>query len=327
MVVGEHGPGDVLRGAGCGQVAGGREDRVTRVIGVGHAVTIGGDPVLVPGRGLELHPADRAGRGGAEVASVVALDGVDRCQHLPRNVVATPGLHVDRDQEGRRAGRRCPAGREVAQRPAERGLVVTVPVHDFGPEKARGGGPSVGALPPVELPLAGSFTGGRWDSPPRGAPDEPPLRASRGPGRGLDDSEGRSRWPPVTAGAPGRARTGARRSRGGARRGRGGWSWRSWGGHAGRGAAHRRGGCGRAAGGHGHTSVVLVLLGGGHTGDACSAGVVAAAGAGLFAGATCAGAEKTWVTDGCARALPFRADEGVGLGWLNGAVAEGREEE
>jgi len=73
--------------------------------------------------------------------------------------------------------------------------------------------------------------------------------------------------------------------------------------------------------------VVLVLLGGGHTGVGVLAGVAAAAGAGLFAGATCAGAEKTCVTDGCARPLPLRADEWTVPRVVERCDAEGREEE
>jgi len=73
--------------------------------------------------------------------------------------------------------------------------------------------------------------------------------------------------------------------------------------------------------------VVLVLLGGGHTGAGVLAGVAAAAGTGLVAGATCAGAEKTCVMDGCARPLPFRADEWAAPAVAERCDAEGREEE
>ena len=99
VVVGVDGLGDVLARAGGGQILGGGEDRITRVIGVGHAVAVDRDPVLGPRGGLELHPADGAGAGGVEVLAVVGLDGVDRRQHLPRHAVLVAGLHVDGDEE------------------------------------------------------------------------------------------------------------------------------------------------------------------------------------------------------------------------------------
>ena len=124
VVVGVDGPGDVLLGTGGGEVLGGGEDRVARVIRVGHAVAVDGDAVLGPGGGLELHPADRAGGRGVEVLAVVGLDGVDRGQHLPRDVVLAAGLHVDGDEERRRPVAVGEQAREVVDRAGERRVGV-----------------------------------------------------------------------------------------------------------------------------------------------------------------------------------------------------------
>src|SRR5205085_5158153 len=68
VVVGEDGLVDVLVAAGGAQVARGGEDRVDRVVGVLLAVAVGVDAVGGPGGGDELHPAQRPGRGHAQVA-------------------------------------------------------------------------------------------------------------------------------------------------------------------------------------------------------------------------------------------------------------------
>ena len=77
VVVGEDRAVGVGGHAGGAEVAGGGEDRVFGVVRVGDPVAVGVDPVVVPGRGHELHPADRAGRGGAEVGAEAGLDLVD----------------------------------------------------------------------------------------------------------------------------------------------------------------------------------------------------------------------------------------------------------
>src|SRR5207249_2897665 len=87
VVVGEDPPADVLVAAGRLEVAGGREDRVDRVVGVRHAVAVGVDPVLLPGGGHELHPPEGAGGGDVEVAAVVRLDLVDAGEDLPADAV------------------------------------------------------------------------------------------------------------------------------------------------------------------------------------------------------------------------------------------------
>ncbi len=103
VVVGEDRLAQVLRGAGRAQVAGGGEDRVGRVVRVLEAVLVGVDAVELPGRGHELHPADRAGRADVEVAPVVGLDLVDRGEDLPAHAVLDAGGLVDRQQERRDA--------------------------------------------------------------------------------------------------------------------------------------------------------------------------------------------------------------------------------
>ena len=89
------------RAAGGVQVVGRGADRVDRVVGVLAAVAVGVDTVGFPGRGQELHPADRAGAGDVEVGAEVGLDLVDRGEHLPGDPVLGPAGLVDRQQEGR----------------------------------------------------------------------------------------------------------------------------------------------------------------------------------------------------------------------------------
>ena len=102
VVVGEDPAAQISVAAGGAQVAGGAADRVDRVVGVLAAVAVGVDSVGLPGRGQELHPADRAGgRGHAGELAEVGLDAVDRGKHLPGDpVLGSAGL-VDRKQEGR----------------------------------------------------------------------------------------------------------------------------------------------------------------------------------------------------------------------------------
>ena len=103
VVVGEDRAADVGVGARGAQVARGREDRVDRVVGVLEAVAVGVDAVLLPGRGHELHPPERARGGDVEVAAVVGLDLVDRGEHLPAHAVLDAGGLVDGEEEGRDA--------------------------------------------------------------------------------------------------------------------------------------------------------------------------------------------------------------------------------
>ncbi len=99
VVVGQDGAAEVRGGAGGAQVARGGEDRVDRVVGVGVAGVERVHAVLQPGRGHELHPADRSGRGDRLVGAVVGLDFVDRRQDLPRHAVLHGRSLVDRQQE------------------------------------------------------------------------------------------------------------------------------------------------------------------------------------------------------------------------------------
>ena len=101
VVVGEDRAAHVSVVAGGGQVAGGGEDRVDRVVGVLAAVLVGVGAVGGPGRRHELHPAQRPGGGHVQVAAVVGLDLVDRRQDLPADAVLDPGRLIDRQQERR----------------------------------------------------------------------------------------------------------------------------------------------------------------------------------------------------------------------------------
>ena len=101
VVVGEDRLADVLVATGRSEVAGGGEDRVGRVEGVLAAVAVGVAAVGLPGRGHELHPAERAGGADVEVAAVVGLDLVDRREDLPADPVLDPRGLVDRQQEDR----------------------------------------------------------------------------------------------------------------------------------------------------------------------------------------------------------------------------------
>ncbi len=101
VVVGEDRVVEVLGAAGGAQVAGRGADRVDRVVGVLAPVGVGVDPVGLPGRGDELHPADGAGVGDVEVGAEGGLDLVDRGEDLPGDPVLGPAGLVDRQQEGR----------------------------------------------------------------------------------------------------------------------------------------------------------------------------------------------------------------------------------
>jgi hypothetical protein len=101
VVVGVNGLWEVAGGAVECEVSGGGVDRVTGVVGVGFAPGVCADAVLDPRCRHELHPPDRAGGGDVQVLSVVRLDGVDRGEYLPGDVVASGGGLVDGDQRGR----------------------------------------------------------------------------------------------------------------------------------------------------------------------------------------------------------------------------------
>ena len=158
VVVGEDRLARVLRVAGGVEVAGGGEDRVDRVVGVLDAVLVGVDAVGAPGRGDELHPAERAGVGDVQVAAVVGLDLVDRRQHLPADAVLGAGRLVDRQQEDRDAellddevrhrGRGRGAGEEAGAGARGGGL---------GQGRVRAGGGAVG-LEVGNLPGAAAMT-------------------------------------------------------------------------------------------------------------------------------------------------------------------------
>ena len=83
-----------------------RVDGVDRVVRVRDAVAVRVDAVAGPGARHELHPADRAGAGGGQVAAERRLDAVDRRQHRPRHAVAARGRAIDRDEVGRDLGGR-----------------------------------------------------------------------------------------------------------------------------------------------------------------------------------------------------------------------------
>ena len=101
VVVGEDRFAQVLLGARRLQVAAGGADRVDGVVGVLAPVLVGVDPVGLPARGDELHPAQGPGRGDVQVGAEGGLDAVDRGQHLPRHPVLGAAGLVDRQQEGR----------------------------------------------------------------------------------------------------------------------------------------------------------------------------------------------------------------------------------
>ena len=101
VVVGEDRVVEVLVRARRLQVVGGGADRVDRVVGVLAAVAVGVDPVHLPARGDELHPAHRPGAGDVEVGAEGGLDFVDRGEHLPGDPVLGAAGLVDRQQEGR----------------------------------------------------------------------------------------------------------------------------------------------------------------------------------------------------------------------------------
>ena len=70
--------------AGRPQVARRGADRVDRVVGILAVVSVGVHPVRLPGRGEELHPADRPGGRDVEVGAEGGLDPVDRRPAPPR---------------------------------------------------------------------------------------------------------------------------------------------------------------------------------------------------------------------------------------------------
>ncbi len=117
VVVGEDRALGVRGHAAGAQVARRGEDRVLRVGGVADAVAVGVHAVGRPGRGHELHPADRAGGRGPLVDAEAGLDLVDRGEDRgagrSQPVLLRGGL-VDRDQEGGHARRA--AHRERGQR-------------------------------------------------------------------------------------------------------------------------------------------------------------------------------------------------------------------
>ena len=107
VVVGEDRAVGVGRHAGGAEVVGGGEDRVFGVVGIGDAVAVGVDPVGVPGRRHELHPAERASRGDVEVGAEGGLDLVDAGQHrraLRPEPVGRRRPLVHRDQDRRHPG-------------------------------------------------------------------------------------------------------------------------------------------------------------------------------------------------------------------------------
>src|SRR5262249_55372273 len=101
VVVGEDRAAEVGCRPSRGQIAGGGEDRVHRVVRVGVARVESVHAVLDPGRRHELHPPDRAGRGDRLVAAVVGLDFVDRGEDLPWHAVPDGGRLVDGKQKQR----------------------------------------------------------------------------------------------------------------------------------------------------------------------------------------------------------------------------------
>ncbi len=143
------------------QVAGGGEDRVFGVVGVGDPVAVGVDAVAVPGRGHELHPADRAGRGDVEVGAEGGLDLVDRRRGRAGpcgpSAVGGGGALVDRDQDRGHAGRRAARARQRAgsEKAAERGRVRRSPsapvVSASGPSASVSSASAATLRPPLGL--------------------------------------------------------------------------------------------------------------------------------------------------------------------------------
>ena len=161
VVVGEDRLARVLRVAGGVEVAGGGEDRVDRVVGVLDAVLVGVDAVGAPGRGDELHPAERAGVGDVQVAAVVGLDLVDRRQDLPADAVLGAGRLVDRQQEDRDAEllddevRHRGGGRGAGE---EAGALARAGGLGQGRVRAGGGAVGVAELRDVALPFTAAAT-------------------------------------------------------------------------------------------------------------------------------------------------------------------------
>ena len=104
MVVREDRAGDVGLSAGGRQVARCRGDRVFRAPRVRDAVAVPVESPPLPGRGHELHPADRAGGARPHVAAEVRLDLVDRGEYLPGDAVGRARLLPEVEQLRVRAG-------------------------------------------------------------------------------------------------------------------------------------------------------------------------------------------------------------------------------
>ena len=164
VVVGEDRAVGVGRHAGGGEVAGGGEDRVFGVVGVGDPVAVGVDPVFLPGRGHELHPADGAGGGEAEVGAEGGLDLVDPGQD--RGALRTEPV-LRRRRAGRsgsapaapRWRRRSRLGSEGIASAVERVWARASRLRPASPSPASASGASLPA-PAATPPLAGG--GGCW---------------------------------------------------------------------------------------------------------------------------------------------------------------------
>ena len=226
VVVGEDRRVQVGRGAGGAQVAGGGEDRVDGVVGVGVAGVERVDAVLDPGGRHELHPADGAGRRDRLVGAVVGLDFVDRREDLPRHAVLDRRGLVDRQQEQRDAVEaRAPAStrpsrpaRRRALRPARRstcGATATLLLAGTG---ARGVGVAVVGCVAVTFELA-VLRGGRFLAALEHHGRTLRRRAWPAPGLRCPRPEARSAasWSPGSSSACSTARCGRARGR---RRGR-----------------------------------------------------------------------------------------------------------
>jgi hypothetical protein len=150
VVVGEDRPAHVLGGAGGLEVARGGEDRVDGVVRVLLLVVVRVYPVLAPGGGHELHPAERARGGDVQVAAVVRLDLVDRGQVLPAHAVLDAGGLVDRKKEERDAELADDEVRDAVDRgrPGER-----VEEGGVGPGRAAVGPAELGAVTVAALAL------------------------------------------------------------------------------------------------------------------------------------------------------------------------------
>src|SRR2546423_9948738 len=179
MFVGEDRAPQVGLAARRVQVAPRRADRVDRVVWILLAVAVGVHSVRLPGRGKELHPADRSRGGDVEVGAEGGLDPVDPGQHLPGDpVLGSAGL-IDGEQEGRdrelvdeEAGNAEWSGRGIGDREGRVGLgrhAIGLTGGLLAAGRAPSAGAGRGAAAAVRAAAAGSVPARSAGTAPSGA--------------------------------------------------------------------------------------------------------------------------------------------------------------